>query len=94
MATVTVDVDVDLDEFSNSDLIEELEDRLKYTGWNKIKDSELEDLKKLLKSNGSTGFNTPSLRETLKYEHLMRVFEDYSLEEVQELLPEKFLRIM
>ncbi|WP_424493934.1 hypothetical protein [Salinimicrobium sp. GXAS 041] len=86
----TVEVEVEIDEFNTDELVSEVVSRIG-SKWDRLTDSHLKDLREAIGMERS-GFNTPSLRESMKYDHLQEVFEQYSLEEIQELLPNKIMR--
>lgn len=82
--TVEVDVEVDFSEIMTSDLAAEIIDRLKDG------DVDEEDMRKIARLVADEySLITPSLADELKVEYLQRVYGQYSLEEIEKLLPEK-----
>lgn len=86
----TIDVEIDIDEFDTDEIVSETINRIG-SKWNKVSDEQLKELREAL-NIPNAHFRTPSLRESLKYEHLVEIFEQYSLEEIQELLPNKMMQ--
>lgn len=80
--TINVDVDIELDEFTTTELICEIINRMKSSYSNNYKDYLINELK--LNENI---FPNKTLEDTLKVEHLLSVFNKYTLTQIEELLP-------
>ncbi len=76
MSYITVEVDVDLDDFDIDDLINYIENK-RYVV---VKESEYKEDKV---------FDIKTVSDELRAEHLIRVYEQYTLEEIQNLIPLK-----
>lgn len=94
MPYINIDVDIELDEFETNDLIEELEDRIKYgySGRKGFGEKQREKLIKMLKElkygdmAPHTGKNGPSLLDQMKVELLLEAKEKYSIDQLKSLL--------
>ena len=81
-----VHVDVDLDEFDLSDLISECNYRLekaKKTNNKKILDA----FNELLVDKPKTNILIENVLDQMKYDHIVKVFSKYTLEQIETLLP-------
>lgn len=89
-----VEVDVDLDEFETSELVDEVLKRLKKVSGGKTVDEKKRIELKIAVQDLASFFGVPdemninSLDDKLKYEHLVSVFNKYTLAQIQERLPE------
>ena len=86
MASVSVDVDVELDDFDNDDLIDEICDRLKR---GLISDKLRQKLRTSFNviTNNIEIIKVESIEDMAKYEHLSKVFNKYTSAEIERLLP-------
>lgn len=96
-----VEVDVDLNEFDTNQIIDELISRLNNSrarlrkavskvDVDKIKKiilSDFADIPELIGTESVDGFELTSLDDKLKMEHLVHVWNKYSLSQIQYLLP-------
>jgi len=91
MASLSVEVDVDLDEFDTDEIITELLYRLKNEK-SKTRErykNELDDLKKLLRlPTGRSDVQIKTLDDQMKFDHFMKVFSKYASAQIEQLLPE------
>lgn len=75
------EVDIDLDDFSNYEIIREIEYRLHNK---KITDSEKKKLNRIL---SAVGVISPTLVDKMKLEHFLKIKDNYTLEQIEEKLP-------
>lgn len=96
-----IEVDVDLSEFDTNELIDELISRLNNSrarlkkqvnkeDIDKVKKvilSDFSDIPELIGSESVDGFELKTLDDRMKMEHLVQVWNKYSLPQLQYLLP-------
>lgn len=76
MSYITVEVDVDLDDFEVDDLINYIENKRYIV----LKESEYKEDKV---------FDIKTVADEMRSEYLLKIYEQYSLEEIQNLIPLK-----
>jgi hypothetical protein len=97
--SVSISVDVDIDEFSTSDLIDELEYRLRERDID-IKSINfqllLTNARKVLKkaeihipANTHNGLTIETMEDNIKLEHIQKVWNQYTSAQFEQLLPDK-----
>ena len=97
MAIVTVNayIDIDMDDINTNNLVEEICRRLKRAvGKNPVSDKEKNELKesfanigKVLSEVSIESIRVKTLDDKIKCEHLAFVFNKYSVQQIQTLLP-------
>ena len=92
-----INIEIDIDDLETSDLVKELCYRLhKTSGRKSVSEKERKELRETLSEiNDIIGVSSDrieieSLDDKLKYEHLTKIFNKYSLLEIQTKLPEDY----
>jgi len=96
MPYVSVYVDIDLDEIDTDDLVEEICRRLRKNSRRKpLSEKEKKELKESYAELGEAlsmaiveSIEVKTLDDKMKYEHLVKVFNKYTLSYIERVLPE------
>ena len=85
---VDVDVDVDLNDFEIDDVVDHVIENIENLSSNKMLELQEAVVNPAVELNTSDGFDIDSINDLMKLEHLKKIFSNYTLEQLEKLLPE------